>query len=209
MIITKQYNDELLSTVSMRCGDSQYKDFSRSIYAQAIFDAQRYVIKKYTLLERTLEFIVREEETGEIQIGATNFKAESLFLVNGVEYNKRRKERLEEVLDKTTYYVRYDDTFGFVFDYYNKKAGDNVVIYYVSHGPISEESDGNLIVPDVYYDELIRASIINVAKIGIATFRAEAKDKYKDLYRLYAKGEEDATLQKDRDWIQIKPFKYP
>jgi len=205
MIITKEYNNELVSTVALRCGDSQYKDFNRTIYAQAIFEAQRKTIKKYNLWERSIEYKVTEEDTDEIVLGVSNFKAASLFLVNGIEYNLRRKERLEE----STYYTRFDDSICYVFDYWEKTAGDVVIIYYVSHGPLSEESDGNPVIPDIYYDELIRLSILGVAKYGIATFRAEAKEKYVDLYRLYGKGEEDATLQKDRDWTEIKPFIYP
>jgi len=209
MIISRRYNEDFVSTLAFRCGDTNFEDFTKSIYGQAVFDAQRKIIKKFNILERYIDYKVTLEEIDsdyDIPLYLNNFKAETRFIVNNIEYNQTERDRLES----KTYYIRFnDEQSGWFFNYYGKSSEDIIRIYYISYGPISEESDGTPVIPDIYYDELIRRAIIEIAKYGVITFKEGKKEKYMDLLRLYSDDRETAMLEPNTDWVRIKPFQYP
>lgn len=120
-----------------------------------------------------------------------------------------------EYTDKThvetvCYYdIKYDEKAQWVINYVDKKADDEITIYYISTGPDASETDGTPIVPDKYYEDMVNRATILICKLGIAKYLGEKKQKYMDIYKINIKPQHDTRLTKDNSWIQIKPFRYP
>lgn len=215
-------HNETVSEIALKCGDKLFKDFGKDIYAQAVYRAQRGIAIDYKILERIWNHTVTTDEAvaeTEIVISPLNFDREIRFMVKHPDedtYTTYEKVNTEVSTDDdaTEYYVRYASN-QYVFNYSNKEEGDIVAIHYVSGIAGLEDyeetdSDGNNniipVIPDKYYEEILRRGIIWIAQLGIAQFQAEKKEKYSDIYKLYYKIGKDQNLVRDSQWITVKPF---
>lgn len=209
MVVSKQYNEEFVSVIALKCGDVNFEDFTKLIYGQGIYEAQRKIAIKYRILERFVDIVIAETDPAEIPLYLNNFKAETRFIVNDIQFFKTQKDKLES----QKYYLYFNEEGQWVFNYKGRALNDKIRIYYISHGPISEESDGNPVIPDIYYDELIRLSVLKMCEYGIARFDAKKKEKYYDIFRLHSrqddKREDSGLLRKNTEWITMKLMEFP
>ena len=51
---------QLLSEIALRCGDDEFKDFEKQIYQRAIYRCNRDIAKQYGILQKTLQFTLRD-----------------------------------------------------------------------------------------------------------------------------------------------------
>lgn len=202
MQIAKGFNKELISEVALRCNDIQFNDFPEQIYGQASYREERNIAREYSILERV--FTLKVEENDEtIVLPLVNFKTEYKIEVNDIEYNK-----VHELDGETTteYVVKHFDS-QLILDYLVKTKGDIVKVYYISMGNTGEEYEGTILIPPIYYAELLRRVCIHIARLGIAKFTKDKKDKYISIYKLYQEySAKEPDLAVDKQWIQMKPF---
>lgn len=84
-------NSQLLSEVSLRCGDPEFKDFEKAIYERAIYRTNREIAKFYGILQKTLQFTLKDMVSNiddDIILDLSDMKAEYLVSVNGNELVK-------------------------------------------------------------------------------------------------------------------------
>jgi hypothetical protein len=214
--------EDTISEVMETCADSFNRDFSKVIYAQAIYRAMRSIAIQYQVLQRIfIKTIIAEDESvdQEIIIPRANFtSAELKFTVNDVEYLVKRDYYNGIDLDEEEYYIRYAES-NYYFNYGNKALGDVVRILYTAHisapsdyeTTVPEDPEQNIIpvLPDKFVEEVIRRSAVLVAKFGMAKFQGTPKaEKYVGIYRLNG-GQKpskiiDPDLVEDQPWIQMK-----
>jgi len=259
--VERNWDDELISEVAVKCNDPFFRDFRKDIYAQAVFREQRMLAQKYNVLERRWSSYVGEENLNvptkwgelvlnEIPLTMTDFSSEFEVLLNNVAFAKRNKI---DQLTANTYYIRYtkddadlreleqitvggeegeylieesdDDVeaadprvnFNNDYSYVIYLCSENIIakddfifVYYISTGRLANETTGKPVLPVKFYEELLRKSILYIAKLGIASFAGEKKIKYRDIYGIH--GAEDrrgskSELQRNDEWVKVKPFK--
>lgn len=229
-------SNEAISEVSLKCGDSLFKDFPKNIYRQAIYRAERDIAKQYGILERMYEYTLESADVDDgIIIPNLNFNGEYWVRISKEEdddgnpiweeYKKINKEDLDyyfqdglmkpktTLTDQRVYYITYEAN-QYVLRYYNPEEGDLIRINYIS-GIAGEEDyidDGENIIPvlpNIYFEETVRRAVVYIAHLGVARFDSIKAERYKRLLGLYSrKNQYDSNLEKDRAWIQIKPFRY-
>lgn len=218
--------NETVSEVALLCGDKFFKDFPKNIYNQAVYRSQRSIAVEYQILERIWTHTITTDEAveeTEIEISPLNFDKEYKILVihpddtEATAYDDKVDHELNNDTDITEYYIRYA-TNKYVINYTNKEEGDILKIYYISHIAGLEDyeatdADGNAniipVLPDKFYEEILKRAVSWIAKLGIASFGEEKKKKYIDLLKIYSSSKEkDMNLVKNDTWISIKPFQY-
>ena len=256
--IERNWDDELISEVAVRCNDAMYRDFRKDLYGQAVFREQRLLAQQYKVLERRWSTYIGQENLNvrtkwgtlvlnEIPITATDFNSEYEVLLNGTALKKQNN--IDE-LKAGDYYIRYTkddadlrDLYSIIDHGYNKikdQNEDNVAaadskiafsteynyvvyvlsdkelvkedyinIYYTSTGRLANETTGKPVLPVKFYEELLRKSILNIAKLGIVSFTGEKKQRYADILGIY--GAEDrrgskSKLERNDAWVHVKPF---
>lgn len=221
--IEKLYDNDLVSEIALMCNDFGFKDFRKETYAQAIYRSQRKIATKYNILERNISMTVQATEVDDpLYIGLfttarnpiSNFKVEFRVGVNGEEFTKTNTvewDADDSDLPKE-YIIYFDDGSGgqkgWVLDYYGKAEDDEIIIYYTTLGSEAGEDDGNVILPNKYYEEVIRESIIFLSRIGIASFTQEKLAKYTRLMQLNTTNGDNPNLERNDAWIRIKPFQF-
>ena len=207
MQITKEYDKDLISEISLKCGDEDFKDFDKNIYAQAVFRGQREIAKRYKILQKKIEFTIYDEDihNGQVKLPTPNFQGSEKLTINGEAYEKSRD------IDDTIKQYRIETDLDGVWwiEYTNPQDGDVIWMLYTSIGFDASEVDGTPVLPRKFYEETIKESILYLAQIGIAKFRDEKLEKYTRLFQLYGDKDTDFDLEADRGWVQIKPFQYP
>jgi len=204
MQIVKAYNKEIISEVASMCGDPEYRDYKREFYGQAIYRAMRRIAKDYNLTEYALFLTVEDFEVDLwLSLPLSNFRGEIEVRVNDKPYLKTNDDPKNEY----EYVIKYSND-SLVLNYYNKVAKDKVYIKYSSLGQKADEFDGTPLIPDRFYEELLNKAIVYLAKIGVAQFTAEKKEKYLTLLKIYDTPHDDYDphLAKNNQWIVIKPF---
>lgn len=101
-------NQQLLSEVSLRCGDPEFKDFEKQIYERAIYRCNREIAKYYGIFQKTLQFTLRDMVSStqdEIAFTWSDFKSEYLVDVNGIELIKVANKLLPE--HRGVYYMEF------------------------------------------------------------------------------------------------------
>ena len=204
MQITKVYKKEIISEVAAMCGDEDYRDFKRELYGQGVYRASRELAHNYSLKEFELEFIVEEFEADQwLVLPTTNFRGEIEVRINDVLFYKVNDTPEKEC----EYVIKFGANGKYAMNYWGKTAGDTVYVRYVSIGATAEEFDGDPLIPDKHYEELLAKVIVHMAKIGIAKFSTERREKYKLLLQMYDNRDTyDPSMARDDQWIMIKPF---
>lgn len=220
-------NNEAIGEVALKCGDPWFKDFPRNVYSQAVYRAERHIAKLYGVLDRKLT-ITNTAGTSPIDIEPLN--------VNGIwrvvvtlsdETNEEYTEvTLDKVLDNgdsatasTNYYYALIYNANQLTFYYTWPAvNDTIEIYYTSS--IAGEDDyeeyddeGNAqaipVLPNKYFEEVIRQAIRYIAQIGIAKFDGAKAEKYGRILQIHTQRRdtvEERHLEKSRPWIEITPW---
>jgi hypothetical protein len=204
MQVTKAYRKEIISEVAAMCGDDQYRDFKREIYGQAVYRATRELAHAYSIFEYELVFKVEAFELNNwLVLPSSNFKAELEVRVNNLKYYKTNGHPTA----KREYAIKLGEDGRWLINYHEKTANDTVYVRYMTLGKTAEEFDGDPLIPNKYYEELLQRSILYIAKMGVAKFSAEGREKYKLLIQMYKlKDVKDSSMAKDDNWITIKPF---
>lgn len=211
--IIKKYNQDLISRVALNCNDIDFKDFKQDLYGEAIYRAQKKIAMHYDLLERKVT--VEVTSTDPVELPISDLKAITRIIVNNIRYKNRDKEAdretREEAWEEFTYRVYFDEDELWKLEYYNQQIGDEVTIEYTSIGNAPETETGDIILPEKYIEETVRIATLIIARWGIAKFMNLTKEKYISVVRTYERksAKESQELEKDTNWIQIKPFIYP
>ncbi len=225
-------NSEAISEVALKCGDPFFKDFPRNIYSQAVFRAERGIAHDYDVLDRVWTF-TNTAGTSPIQITPLNVKGIWRVVITAAGDNAVEEEyqtrTVDEVLDNadsptssTNYYYAVMFNANQRNIYYTQVAVDDViVVYYTSLISGSEDyeeldADGNTnnipVLPNKYFEEVVRRSVRYMAKLGAAQFSALKSQKYVRILQLYSRNTDEAqdnSLERSRPWIQITPFQFP
>lgn len=225
-------NDQLLSEVTLRCGDSEFKDFPKQHYERMLHRAKRSIARKYQLIQRKYSFKVtaKTEEAikNNVSVYIPSFDAETLVLINGREYGKsaRNKIRVVEAVEdiemisdansniedynlsaEYSYQLFYDHR-NLIFNYTPRTLSDDVELYYVSDINIDDYDEESFepIIHSRYEESLIENTVVEMAKLGIGKFTGEKADKYKNMISMYAKDGKNPSLVPNEQWIVIKPW---
>lgn len=223
-------NDEIISEVSLKCGDPFFRDFPKNIYSQAVYRSERSIAKDFGVLDRIWTY-TNVDGTSPITISRLNFNGAWRLTITTSEDEEilYTQKQLDEVLDNddsptasSNYYYAIIYNANATTLYYTHPAeNDTITIYYTSSIAGEEDyetldSDGNAnvlpVLPNKYYEEIIRRAVRYIAQLGLAMFDAIKGQKYEKILTIYTRqGDEqqEAGLQKSRDFIQIKPFQYP
>lgn len=213
----------LISDIILKCNDTSFEDFQRSIYEKSLLKASRKIARRYQLIQRIYEFeskiyvpddedeetYVDEKAKEDFTLGIPSFMAEYSVIINGRPYTKR-----DAAKENGYEYVLYRDHNQIWFNYSPRTANDEVMIKYTSN---IEDDDYDVeelepIIPSQYNDELTEAASVEVAKLGIAKFPNSAKGKkYEAILQLYYKDERNLnrSLLKNDNFVEInvwKPF---
>lgn len=198
MKVLKRFNKTFVDSVAYKCLDQFFKDFEEYDYAQAIDNAQRSLAKKYKILNRIARLTLEPGDlTDKIILPFDNFDSETKVTINNILFH-----RAPTISEDYTYYLEYLEN-TWQFDYKNKQLLDTIEIEYLITDEKNYESNGNLVLPDIYEDEIIRIAVQDIAKLGIAKFTEEKSNKYTKIYRLNSK----ETLQLDPNLSRHKVFK--
>lgn len=103
-------NQQLLSEISLRCGDPEFKDFEKQIYERAIYRCNREIAKHYGIFQKSMQFTLREmvgNVQEEIALNMPDFKSEYLVDVNGVELIKVANRIIPE--QRGVYYMEFKE----------------------------------------------------------------------------------------------------
>lgn len=223
-------NDQAISEVALKCGDPFFKDFPKNIYSQSVYRAEREIAHQYGIMDRVWTY-TNIDGTSPVTIAPLNFRGVWRVVVTTAddleeEYEQRK---IDEVLDNDS-----SDTASTNFFYsiiYNANqyelfytwpaVNDEITVYYVSgiageedYEPLDENGEENAIpvLPNKYFEEIVRRAVRYMAKLGIAQFDGLKAQRYSRVLNIYTKRPDeamDSSLERDRPWIQIKPLQYP
>jgi hypothetical protein len=224
-------NDQAIAEVALKCGDPFFKDFPKNIYSQAVYRGTREIAKEYGIMDRSWSY-TNTGGTSPFAISPLNFTGAwrcSVLPSGDTAEIIYTEVKLDSVLDNDTsdtaitnyYYSIIYDANQYMFYYTHPAEDDVVTIYYVSsvageedYEVYDENGDPNAIpvLPNKYFEELIRRAVRYMAKLGIATFDDRKAEKYGRVLQLHTKRtdeKQDMSLERSRPWIEIQPFIYP
>ena len=195
----------IIDEVALRCGDESFKDFPKSVYLTALHRAVNALIKNQDIIERIYSKTVKyDKERGlflirELQLYGVK-EIYGLF-VNGEEYTKRSNDRIDT--PKTYAVTEFEDDIVLRYTPYNENDEDEIVIFYTAIATKADIKDIEFnFLADKYKDQIIDATVIEMAKIGVAKYLDEAHQiKYKNIFQTY-RVKYDAF--KDAAWATIK-----
>lgn len=199
-------NPNIISQISYRVGDSQYNDFNKENYEEALLFANKEIAKTYNILKRSFVFTNRKNE--EIKLNIPSFRAEYRVLVEGNEYEKVSPEDFQSDSDKYHYYLTQDQN-QYLFNYTNKSDNDNVLILYTADIEIDDYDLDETVpmIPSKYKQEQIAKAAVSIAELGIVRFTGEKLEQYNRVLMLYKpKSYKDTDNEENRAWISIEPF---
>lgn len=213
-------NDDINAEVALKCGDPFFEDFPTNIYNQAVYRAQRSIAMDYNIMDRIWTY-TNTELLNPIPFNVSNnngiYKIE-IFRTGAVvpeAYKEIDYSKWSEVQNDTKLYysIVYDTNSYFIY-YTFPVANDVIRVYYNSHiaGETDYENDQSLpILPNKYYEEVIRRAVLYIATLGIAKFQDAKKQKYMDVIQLYRRRsdvkDKESQLEARREWVMIKPFR--
>jgi hypothetical protein len=216
-------NDEAISEVSLKCGDIYFKDFPKNIYSQAVYRAERSIAKEFKIMDRVWTY-TNASGLSPIEVTPLNFNGAwriTITPANGpaIEYKEGQYDEVISNVNTSVYlYAPIFNANTRTIYYTNPLASDSVEIWYTSSIAGEEDyeetdADGNPnaipVLPNIYFEEVIRRAVRYMAQLGIATFDQEKGNKYSRVLKIYTKRTDDIDevgLQKDRAYIKIKPF---
>lgn len=224
-------NDQAISEVALKCGDPFFKDFPKNIYSQAVYRGTREIAKEYGIMDRIWSY-TNTTGVSPFNIVPLNFNgAWRVGIIPTGDTVERiyTEVQLDSILDNdqsdtsiTNYYYSIIYNANQYMFYYTWPAEDDTInVYYVSSVAGEEDyeytdSEGNdnaiPVLPNKYFEELVRRAVRYMAKLGIATFDDRKAEKYARVLQLHTKRadeKQDMTLERSRPWIEIKPFIYP
>lgn len=206
MKIVKKYDKELVSDISFMCNDISFTDFKMTDYGAVLFKVQRELAKEYNILERVLFITLQKEDLeGEIILPVDNFIAEYKVLVNNTPLTQ-----VNRVENSYEYRIYYNENHTWVFDYKTRSEDDEIEIYYTVDSIPGEEYDGTVILPDKFYDEIIRKTANRIAKLGLIKFNDNDKErKYRKLLEITDNEKKDTDrkqLQRNDAWSTLKIY---
>jgi len=208
----------IISEVALRCNDTKFTDFQSSVYERALLRASRSVAKRYHLIQRESNFnidipigengdedsVVEEKSLIDVVISLPSFTSEYKVIINNLEYTK-----VKDITDDYQYTL-YRDQNRIYFNYQPRTKSDSVHIRYTSD--INEEDydieELEPIIPSQYEEELIKLTLVEIAKLGIVKFNESSEGgKYTNVLKLYSIDERilEKDLIKDTTWAVIRP----
>lgn len=223
-------NDQAISEVALKCGDPFFKDFPRNIYSQAVYRGTREIAKEYGIMDRTWTY-TNTAGTSPIEIVPLNFNGAWRVTITPADGDEQvyDERKIDDVLDNansdtasTNYYYSIIYNANKYMLYYTwPEEDDSITIYYQSSIAGEEDyeyydSEGNEnaipVLPNKFFEELVRRAVRYMAKIGIATFDDRKGEKYARILQIHTKRTDEkaeSNLERSRPWIEIKPFQYP
>jgi len=225
-------NSEAIAEIALKCGDPFYKDFPRNIYSQAVYRAERSIAHDYNILNRVWTF-TNTAGTSPIQITPLNVEGIWRMTVTATGTDAVEEEYTEVTVDKIldndnspTASTNYHYAIMFNANqrniYYTQVSANDAISVYYTSGIAGQEdyelldADGNPnnipVLPNKYFEEVVRRSVRYMAKLGIAQFDALKSKKYVRVLQMYSRNADetqDNSLERSRPWILITPFQFP
>lgn len=228
--IVNTSNDQAISEIALKCGDPFFKDFPRNIYSQAVYRAERSIASEYGIMDRSWSY-TNTTGTSPITITPLNFRGAWRVVLtpdggDEVEYVERTVDEVLDNADSPTAATNYYYSIMYNANQYElyytwPDEDDAITLYYVS-GIAGEEdydtydSEGNEnaipVLPNKYFDETIRRGVRYMAQLGVAQFDGEKAQRYGRILSIYTHRADDSadhSLERDRQWIIVKPFQFP
>lgn len=213
----------IAAEIALQCGDPFFEDFNQTIYAQAIFRSSQNIARDYKILNYKFTISAPSFTMGTSPIPLTSLKnIESIrnvyiYRAGSTEPSILRSVSLEYLTEHPDeldiYHYDYVQT-GYQL-YYNQPDTTDIIDLYITY--IYDETGYDIAnrglpeLPETYKEELIRRSVIYIAKLGIALGDFFKREKYKNILSVHTNRsdikDKDSTLQPTRDWIIIKPFR--
>ena len=196
--------------VSFRCSDIGFNDFPESFYDEAILYANRKVARKYSLINRWYAFTATAIDDNQKRVPITlrlhSFTAESLVMINGVEYTRADNLRLDSA--ENEYQLSYGVQ-DYLFNYTHRGEEDNIQIFYTADITVDDFDDESImpVVNSRYDDEVIKYALIYIAEAGVAKFGGATRDKFLTIYKLNTQKREGTESGEKETWPTIKVFK--
>jgi len=228
---------DLISEAALKCGDALMRDLPKNLYSQAVYRAQRFIASQYGLLERVWTYtnvdgdseldIIPQNFNGEWRVEITKPASDSSSSPTTTPYSKVQYQEVDNELTDLNYNVmlpdyRYSITYianRYVLKYSGAGANDVVTIYYISgiageedFEPYDVNGDPNLIpvIPNRYYEETLRKSILWACDLGIARYGDTFKGKrFATVRKLHMRNDDllkPKGLEESRPWITVKLF---
>lgn len=188
----------LADRVAYLVSDTQYEDFRKSDYADAVYHAELSIAREYRLLERIVKYRISNEDTVILTV--------PIDKILTVYFNESELKRsYSDILNENEFrLIVSDGQFSIVL--WQKLTGI-LKVHYISSGTLADNYDGSPILPAVYNNEIIRRAIIQLAQIGIGKFTGEKLNKYRNLLQVYYNRNWQPELTTSDEWIQIKPYR--
>lgn len=198
----------LISQLALMTDDTEYKDFGKPIYEQAILKANRNIAKKYEIVNRHYSFVARGDGVSDIELTIPSYKDEYKVMVNGTEYTK---EEQTELRNDEKYYL-YNNSRSLLFNYTPRSLGDEINIYYVADITLSDYDleETTPVIPSKYEDEQLEIALIHLVQLATAKFSGGKLEKYQRLRQEYRTNpdETDSMLLTTKRWMKFQPFQY-
>jgi len=220
-------NDDAISEVALKCGDPWFKDFPRNIYSQAVYRAERHIAKLYGIMDRKWTYT---NTVGTSPIDIEPLNVNGVWRVTntpsgGTEINYEEVS-LDKVLDNddsatatTNYYYSIVYNANKYELYYTwPDTNDEITVYYTSsiagqddYSTIDTNGDPQAVpvLPNKYFEEVVRHAVRYMAKLGLATFDGNKVKKYQRILQVNSRRRdevEERGLEKSRPWIEIKTW---
>ncbi len=220
-------NNEAIAEVALKCGDPFFKDFPRNIYSQAVYRAERHIAKLYGIMDRKWTY-TNTAGTSPIVLNKLNFNGAWRVTVTDTDDAEQNyiEKKLEDVLDNADsstaasnyyYHVHFDANQHMLY-YTWPVADDRITVYYVSsiagsddYAELDDEGAAQAIpvLPNKYFEEVLRQAIRYMAKLGLATFDDRKAQRYGRVLQVYTRRRdevEERHLERSRPWIEITPW---
>jgi hypothetical protein len=210
----------LVDILMLKCDDNYNEDFDKDIYEECIFRALRKVARIYNVATYIFSFnniipippdapsdYLEKEFQSDVNIPLKGFRGEISVTINDVRFTKAENNLIRE--GRFEYHL-YRGTDGWKFNYSPRSQNDTVHIIHQVDIELSafEDEQSMPVIPNKYEDEIIKFSLINVAEIGMARFKGDKFNKYKNIFGLNQSMGIDPNVTENIDF-RIKPLKFP
>lgn len=224
-------SEKIISEMSARASDKDFKDFDLDDYRTAYWRAARTLANKYQIFEKVYSFVLSDianDITGDIELNINDFRSETLVIVNSIELLKVEKHLksiyqycyyIEQINNKILFNyildipgypdITIDSEQLFSGNIFKKSLNDEIVIFY-NCLPEKEEFFDSEYMLNQYEEELLRLALTNLAELGMIKYaNTEKENKYGLLYKLNsAVPKNNETYKKNKAFPIFRPFTF-
>ena len=225
---TTKIASRIISEISARASDKDFRDFDLNDYKTVYWRSARELANKYQIFEKVFNFRLGDmtsDFNSDIILDIPDFRAETLVDVNGIQLLKVNKQLKSihqycyylEVIDGNLIFnyildipgypdITIDNEQLFNGDVARKNVDDEITIVY-NILPEKEDFENSDYLLNQYEEELIKIALIKLAEIGMVKYaNTEKQIKYEILYRVNSTSRNNETYVKHKSFPIMKPF---